>query len=145
MGCQKCRERLGLKGCLNMEGIIYCDTCEEVKRKRDFADDMIQRWQMLDDTEDIQCKKCTGESSGKGRSVIAPRTYRCMGKGCSDEQTQKAWSELHFLDADLLEAKRLGESANVTFAHAALCMCSCNCLHNVIRTSLFSKKGPKSQ
>ena len=61
--------------------------------------------------QSIQCKKCTRESSGKGCAAVDPTKYACMGTGCSSEHEQKTWNELHFVETDLLEAQRRGESA----------------------------------
>ena len=68
----KCREHLNHRRVCDMEAIIYCDTCETLKKKRDFPDDMLQRWRMIDDTKPIRCKKYTGEASGKGRAAVNP-------------------------------------------------------------------------
>ena len=55
----KCLERLNHRGVCGMDVIVYCDTCETVKKKREFSEDMLQRWRILDDANPIQCKKCT--------------------------------------------------------------------------------------
>ena len=104
--CIECIHKLGLQGS-PVAAIVYCTKCQQMKLKRHFTEEAVRMWRLRDDSHEICCKKCGGVSV---RQPASKDKYRCSGIGCSGTD-QQSWSELHFLDADRVDAEQKRETA----------------------------------
>ena len=109
LACITCRHTLGHESI--PAAVIFCDRCQQMKRKKDYAEDMRGRWMLMQQDKEIHCKQCAGDVSTKGRQPVDEQKHRCCGQFCSQTEQQLTWSELHFLPEDLVHAEARQETA----------------------------------
>ena len=91
--CLKCNR--GKRGSQGLgDNYMTCDGCYKVKRRALFDQEMDKKWRTLDDSEEILCKLCTGEISGKGRQAQSDEKFPCCGVLCSSENGRKYFGRM---------------------------------------------------
>ena len=130
LACLNCQSKLGLGG--PQKAIIYCENCQQMKRKRDFSAEMQEHWTLMRDDVSIHCKRCT-EGTQKGKQPVDEELFRCCGPECTKEEEPWKWSEIHFLPQELVDAVHKNRTPQ-----CARCEVSGNAL---IRDTAFTCEG----
>ena len=100
LACMRCKDELGLEHMPT--AVIFCEGCQQMKRKKDFSLAMQSNWSFMRQDVPIQCKRC--ESNKKGRQPVDERLFVCCGAECSAGKDPLRWSELHFQEPELVDA-----------------------------------------